>query len=198
LKVIAVSGSYRPDGPTEQAAKAILEGAASKGAATVFVALRDKDIRFCLNCRSCGQEPGEEPGDCVIKDDMAGLIKECLSSDVLVFSSPINFYQATALSKLFVERLVPMGYWPWKKGAPANRIKRKSRKAVLISSSAAPGIMARIAWPKALAALRAGAEVLGARVVKHLHYGLASVEKRVVLSEKDLKRAFELGAKLIA
>lgn len=195
-RFIAISASYRPDGPTEQAAKALLEGAASKGAAVSFVALRDKDIRFCQNCRTCTQEPGEAPGSCVIPDGMAGLIRDCLASDVLVISSPLNFHQSTALSKVFVERLIPLGYWPWGKPGPENRIKKRTRKAVLIASSAAPAPMAMIAWPKAMDALKAGAEVLGAKVVKRLYYGMAGMKRRTVLDEKDLKKARELGAKL--
>jgi len=196
MKILAISGSYRKDGPTEQAAKALLEGAASKGAETRFIALRDKDIRFCLNCRNCTQQPGEGPGECVLEDDMAGLIRECLSSDVLVLASPINFYQATALSKKFVERLIPLGYWPWEKNAPDMRIKKMTRKAVLMTSSAAPGPMVRLFWPHAMDIWKSAARVLGAKIVKKLYYGLASVKARVEISEKHRKQAFKLGVKL--
>jgi hypothetical protein len=38
--------------------------------------------------------------------------------------------------------------------------------------------------------------VLGAKVVKKLHYGLAAVEKDTALSEKKKREAFALGARL--
>jgi len=38
--------------------------------------------------------------------------------------------------------------------------------------------------------------VLGAKVVKKLHYGLAAGEKDATLSEKKKREAFALGAKL--
>jgi multimeric flavodoxin WrbA len=196
MKFIVLSGSYRKDGVTEQAAKALLEGAASKGAQTSFVALRDKNIQFCTNCRNCMQQPGEEPGECTQADDMKDLIRECLASDVLVVTSPINFYAATAMSKKFQERLVPMGYWPWDMPAPKMRFKKKTRKAVLITSSAAPAIVFQLLMPRAASILKYTAEALGARVVKKLRYGLVGMKPHVELSPNALKKAFELGAKL--
>ena len=196
MKVLALSGSYRPDGPTEQAAKALLEGAASKGAQTQFVALRDKDIHFCTNCRACTQKPGDEPGECSQKDDMKGLIEECLSSDVLILSSPINFYQATAMTKKFLERLVPLGYWPWDKHSPVFRSRGKARKAVILSSTAAPGFIVSLFMPHSTDTLKVMAKTLGAKVVKQGWYGLVGMKPRVELSEKKRKEAFDLGVKL--
>ena len=198
MKIIALSGSYRKDGPTEQAAKALLEGAASKGAKTSFVALREKNIQFCTNCRSCTQQPGDEPGECTQADDMKDLIRECLAGDVLVLASPINFYQATAMSKKFLERLVPLGYWPWDKPSPSFRLKGKTRKAVLVSSSAAPGFIMPLLLSHATDTLKLTAKTLGARVVKHLRYGLTGMKPHVELSPKDLKKAFDLGVKLVS
>jgi putative NADPH-quinone reductase len=196
MKFIALSGSYREDGVTEQAAKALLEGAKSKGAQTSFVALRDKNIQFCTNCRHCMQQPGEEPGECTQADDMKDLIRECLASDVLVIVSPINFYSATAMSKKFLERLVPMGYWSWDMHSPKMRFKRKTRRAVLMASSAMPAIMLQLLMPRSMDVLKHTAESLGAKVVKRLRYGLVGMKPHVELSPKALKKAFDLGAKL--
>ncbi len=198
MKILALSGSYRPDGPTEQAAKALLAGAASKGAQTLFVALRDKDIRFCTNCRTCTQQPGDKPGECAQLDDMKGLIKECLSSDILVLSSPINFYQATAMTKKFLERLVPLGFWPWDKPAPSFRSRGKARKAILLTSSAAPGFIMPILFSHSSDTLKLTAKTLGAKVVKQMRYGLAGQKPRTELPAKELKKVYELGAKLAA
>ena len=196
MKFIALSGSYRKDGVTEQAAKALLEGAASKGAQTGFVALRDKNIQFCTNCRNCNQQPGEEPGECTLEDDMKSLIRECLASDVLVVASPINFYSATAMSKKFLERLVPFGYWPWDMPSPKMRLKGTARKAVLMSSSAAPAFIMSLLMLRSTDILKHTAKTFGAKVVKNLRYGLVGMKPHVELSPKALKKAFDLGAKL--
>jgi multimeric flavodoxin WrbA len=196
MKILALSGSYRPNGPTEQAARALLEGAASKGAQTRFVALRDKNIRFCTNCRACTQRPGDAPGECSQKDDMKELIGECLSSDILVLSSPINFYEATALTRKFLERLLPLGFWPWDKNFFGFRYRGKARKAVILSSAAAPGFIWPLLMPNALNTLKVLASTLGAKVVHHLCYGLVGTKPRVILPGKKLKKAFALGAKL--
>jgi multimeric flavodoxin WrbA len=196
MKILALSGSYRPDGPTEQATRALLAGAASRGAETRFVALRDKDIHFCTNCRVCTQKPGDAPGECSQKDDMKGLIHECLSSDVLILSAPINFYETTALTRKFLERLLPFGYWPWDKKFFGFRPRGKARKAVIFSSSAAPGLMIPLLMPHSTDTLKVMAKTLGAKVVKQWCFGLVGSKPRVELSERKLKKAFALGAKL--
>jgi hypothetical protein len=77
-------------------------------------------------------------------------------------------------------------------------MKGKKRRAVLLTSSAAPAAIARVAWPHAADTLKYAAETLGAKVVKRLHYGLASVDQHAELSPKEKKKAFELGAKLVS
>jgi multimeric flavodoxin WrbA len=127
---------------------------------------------------------------------MRGLIRECLSSDILVLSSPINFYEATALTRKFLERLLPLGYWPWDKPIFGFRPRGKTRKAVILSSAAAPAFLMPFFMPHAADSLKVTAKTLGARVVKHLCYGLAGSKPRVILPDKKLKKAFDLGAKL--
>ena len=45
------------------------------------IRLRDVPIRFCLNCRECTQQPGPEPGRCVLDDAMAELIGQIEACD---------------------------------------------------------------------------------------------------------------------
>lgn len=127
---------------------------------------------------------------------MRDLIRECLAGDVLVIASPINFYSATAMTKKFVERLVPFAYWPWDMPAPKMRVKGKTRKAVLMSSSAAPSIAIQLFFPHSIDTLKYAAETLGAKVVKKIRYGLVAMKPHYELSPKAVKKAYDLGVKL--
>ncbi len=196
MKIVAIIGSYRKGRIIDSAVTEILRGAESSGAETEKIYLVDQHIEFCRNCRECTQTPGNEPGRCVHNDAMGSLIQTCLASDLLVLASPVNMGSATAVTKRFLERLAPLGYWPY--GQPAPRMRNpspKSRRALLVSSSAAPSILARLS-PGATPVLKYIANTMGARVVKRLHYGLAAFQKDTALSPKARRKAFALGASL--
>lgn len=194
-KVVAIIGSYRKGGTVDTAVEAVLAGAREHGAETKKIHLLDKHIEYCRNCRDCTQTAGEARGRCAIRDDVVAILSEIESADAVVLGSPVNFYNVTALFRTFLERLVGCVYWPWGQPAPKPRSKELPRKAVLISSSAAPGFLLPLATgaPKAL---RLAANCLGARPVAKLWIGLAAQSKSPELSEKVLQRAHRIGEEL--
>ena len=52
-KILAIDGSYRDDGITDQAINALARAMTDRGAEVEIVLLRDYPIEFCLNCREC-------------------------------------------------------------------------------------------------------------------------------------------------
>lgn len=74
---------------------------------------------------------------------MAGILDTLEAADALVIGAPVNFGNVNALTQQFLERCVCYGYWPWNARRPQWRNPQISKKAVLVSSSAAPGILAR-------------------------------------------------------
>jgi putative NADPH-quinone reductase len=194
-RVVAIAGSYRKGGITDQAVEAVLEGARESGAETETVRLIERHLEFCTNCRKCMQAPGEERGKCVQKDDLESILAEIETADAVVLASPVNDYNVTAIFRLFMERLVGYAYWPWGKNAPTARTKRQPRRAALISSAAMPGFLIPLATG-APRALRLTAKLLGARRVGSLWIGLAAHQPRQQLSDRVRKRARRLGRKL--
>jgi len=195
-RVFAIVGSYRRGGVTDSAVDAILEGAREKGAETHKIYLLDKHIEFCNNCRACTQEPGPVRGKCAQKDDMEAILNEMEAADSIVLGSPINFFNVTAIFRCFLERLVVYAYWPWKGVmGPAGRIKKQTKKAVLVISSAAPGVFIPIGTgaPKAM---KTAAQCVGAQVVGKLYIGLSSREPHPKLSLREAARARRMGARL--
>jgi multimeric flavodoxin WrbA len=196
-RVIAIVGTYRKGGIVDSAVDEVLAGAKAEGAEVVSVHLMDKHIEFCTNCRSCTQQPGTKRGECVIADDMNELLDEIEKSDYLVLASPMNFWTVTAVTKRFMERLVCYADWPWKQGGPKMRNKVKTRRAVIVASSAAPSLLARL-MTNIVKQLKGVADVFGAKTVGTLFIGLAAINQNQTLSERTKRRAQALGRKLVS
>ncbi len=96
-----------------------------------------------------------------------------------------------------MERLVVYGYWPWDKDAPQFRkAKAMKKKALLISSCAAPGILGR--WMYGThKQLKMTANVIGADVVGTLFTGLIAKQPHPELPEQVQAKARSLALKLI-
>jgi multimeric flavodoxin WrbA len=196
-RILAINGSYRDDGITDQAVEVVVQAAQSSGADAETVLLRDYPIEFCLNCRECTQQPGESPGMCVQQDAMHDLVNRIELADAFILAAPTNFGSVTAVFKRFMERLVVYAYWPWDMNAPQFRkAGSRRKKAVLISSCAAPGILGRWIYSSSKQ-LRMTAKVIGADTVGVLFTGLVSKQEHPRLSEKTRAKARSLAAKLV-
>ena len=196
-RVLAINGSYRPGGVTDQAVEATVAAVEALGGEAEIIFLRDTPIEFCLNCRACTQEPGGEPGECVRGDGMRELIEKIERADAYILASPTNLGAVTAIFKRFMERLVAYCYWPWERNTPhLRKVKTLKKKAVLISSCAAPGIFGRLFYGTHKQ-LTVTAQTIGARSVGTLFSGLVSKEARPKVSGRAAARASALAAKLI-
>lgn len=195
-QIVAINGSYRDDGTIDQAVNAVAVAARQAGANVEVILLRDTPIEFCLNCRECTQAAGEAPGQCVQHDGMQELVAKIEAADGYILASPTNFGTVTALFKRFLERLVVYAYWPWGMHAPQFRKANMAAKpAVLIASSAAPGIMGRWFY-STTKQLKTTAQTIGAKPLGTLFIGLAAGAPHQPLPQKTLRKAQRLGAAL--
>jgi len=194
--IVAIVGTYRKGGVIDTAVDEILRAASDAGAQTSKIYLVDKHIEFCTNCRGCMQNPGFKRGACRHNDDMAGILDQLDSADGLVLASPVNFYNVTAVTRRFMERLAVYGYWPWGKGAPKFRVAKSVKKALLVTSSAAPAFIGRIFYRPALTALKGIAQCFGAKVVDRLYLGMVAQQPDATFDKKDFARAYCAGRKL--
>jgi multimeric flavodoxin WrbA len=196
-KILVINGSYRDNGITDQVIITMVEALETDGAEVEIILLRDYPIEFCLNCRECTQQPGNMPGECVQHDGMQELINKIEESDGFILASPTNFGSVTAIFQRFIERLVVYGYWPWDMNAPKYRKANvPQKKAVLISSCAAPGFLGR--WVYGVyKQLNTTAQIIGANNVGTLFTGLIAKEPHHRLSEKVQAKARALTVKLL-
>lgn len=194
-RILAVNGSYRDNGAIEQAVALAVQTAQAAGATVEIVTLRDIPIEFCRNCRECTQMPGTTPGRCVQQDRMQELIDKIEAADGYILASPTNFYSVTAIFKRFMERLVVYAYWPWGTPAPQPRKKQPTKRAVLIATSAAPGLLGRFFYTT-LKQLELTAKTIGARPVGNLFIGLMSQQEQPVLPDRSKRRIEKIVHKL--
>ncbi len=195
-RVVAIVGSYRKQGMIDEAIDTILAAAREKGAATEKIYLVDHQIEFCTNCRACTQSAGASRGKCVHQDEFEAVMASIDAADVVVLGSPVNFDNVTAIFRRFMERLISTAYWPWGGKIPSPRNKLHTKHAVLVTSSAAPALFARI-FSGSLRALKRTADVLGARPVANLCIGLAAMHPNQQLSKSAKRRARSIGLGIV-
>ncbi len=196
-KVLAINGSYRDDGVTDKTVEFLIQELISAGAEAEHIHLREYPIEFCLNCRECTQQAGDVPGKCVLDDGLNALVDKIEQADAYIFASPTNFGSVTALFKRFMERMVVYGYWPWGAKFPKFRKEKVAKKkAILISSCGAPGIMGRWLFGT-YGQLKKTAGVVGADSVGEIFTGLVSTEQHPELSERTIAKIKTLAVKLV-
>ena len=102
-KVVVLSTSLRANSNSELLAKSFVEGAKEAGNEVEYISLKNKDIRFCIGCLAC-----QKTGHCVIKDDVADIMNSVLEADVVVWATPIYYYEMSGQMKTLIDRLNPM------------------------------------------------------------------------------------------
>lgn len=195
-QLLAVNGSYRENGAIDQAVDVAVRTALEAGAAIEVIHLRDFPIEFCRNCRQCTQVPGDVPGECVHQDRMRELIEKIEAAEGYILASPTNFYSVTAVFKRFMERLVVYAYWPWGMGAPKYRKRKATKRAILIASSAAPGLMGRFLYTT-LKQLKMTARTIGAKPAGSIFIGLMSQQEQPTLPVKTQERVRAMVRRLM-
>ena len=102
-KAVVISTSARHDSNSHALAEAFRKGAEDAGNEAELISLRGKKIAFCLGCLAC-----QKKGECVIKDDAVGIEKKVLDADVVVWATPIYYYEMSGQMKTLIDRLNPM------------------------------------------------------------------------------------------
>lgn len=100
MKVLALSGSPRKKGNSEELLHAVVRGMMLQGAQVETVRIVDLEIHPCIGCGGC-----DKSGECIFEDDMWDLYEKIIEADRVILCSPIYFYGITAQAKAFVDRL---------------------------------------------------------------------------------------------
>ena len=92
-KVLIISTSLRNNANSEILAKEVEKGAIEVGHSVEFVSLKDKG---CLACQKLGK--------CVINDDANEITLKMKEADVIVWATPIYYYEMSGQMKTLIDR----------------------------------------------------------------------------------------------
>ena len=102
-KVLIISTSPRKGGNSEILADEFAAGAREAGHEVEKVCLYDKTINFCKGCLAC-----QKTQCCVIHDDADAIMRKMKDADVIVFATPIYYYEMCGQMKTMLDRANPL------------------------------------------------------------------------------------------
>jgi len=91
LKILAISGSPRPQGNTYLLLHETLKVLEQQGLETEYLSLHDKQIMPCRACMKCAKEKNR----CAQEDDFMPVYEAMAAADGLLVGSPVYFGSAT-------------------------------------------------------------------------------------------------------
>lgn len=102
-KVVVISTSLRAGSNSDMLADKFIDGAVSVGNSVEKISLAGKNIAFCKGCLAC-----QKLGRCVIDDDVNEIMKKVLAADVVVWATPIYYYEMSGQMKTLIDRMNAM------------------------------------------------------------------------------------------
>ena len=102
-KILILSTSPRKGGNSDGLADAFAEGAREAGHQVEKIVLYDKTIGFCRGCLAC-----QKTQRCVIRDDADAIAQTMRSAEVIVFATPVYFYEMCGQMKTLLDRSNPL------------------------------------------------------------------------------------------
>ena len=123
MKILVLNGSPHLNGATSDMVGAFSQGAEEAGHEVETINVAHKIINGCMACEYC-----REKGVCCQGDDMQAIYREILSSDMVVFASPIYYFTLSAQLQAAIRRTYSID------------IPRNVKKVALIMSSGSPSV----------------------------------------------------------
>ena len=102
-KVLVISTSMRVGHNSDHFAQVFCDGAISAGHEVEYISLKGRKISFCIGCSAC-----HTSRRCVLQDDAAEIIEKMKQADVLVFATPIYFFEMSGQMKTLLDRTNPL------------------------------------------------------------------------------------------
>jgi len=103
MNILVITTSLRKNSNSELLADYFIKGAQEQHHNVEKITLKDKKIAFCHGCLAC-----QSLGECIIKDDSNGIVKKMCNADILVFATPIYYYEMSGQMKVLLDRANPL------------------------------------------------------------------------------------------
>jgi multimeric flavodoxin WrbA len=102
MKITTLLGSAKKKGNTATVLGWTEDALESMGHDVERIYLNSKTIKGCLGCAKCRETPDEIA--CVQKDDAEDVLSRMMASDVVLYASPIYFWEFSAQIKALIDR----------------------------------------------------------------------------------------------
>jgi len=107
MKIVVINASSKgKKSNTNVMVQAFFKGAQEAGAETLSVFLSEKEIKHCKGCHICWTKG---PGQCVINDDMLGVLSDMGGANIIAFATPVYFENISGMLKVFMDRMTMIG-----------------------------------------------------------------------------------------
>lgn len=102
MKIVALQGSARKNGNTAKTLFWIQKELESSRHSVDNIYLSSKNMNGCLACKKCKEKNDEIA--CVQNDDVIPILEKMLDSDLVIYASPIYFWNFSAQIKTVIDR----------------------------------------------------------------------------------------------
>ena len=177
-KRILVFLSGRNDGSTNVLCDEFINGAKESGNYVEKILVNNKNINYCLGCRACKLNKGI----CIHKDDMTEILYKIISSNIIVFASPVYFYSFNAQMKAIMDRTY------------AKLESIKDKEAYLIISGAAP---TKNYMNTIVESFEKYIDCFENIELRGIIYGCGAIEKDFLKGKDVIKEAYDMGKSII-
>lgn len=121
MKIVVITGSAHQNGTSAALADEFIKGVSEKGHNIYRFNAGVKNVHPCIGCNHCH----ETDKGCVFKDDMTELNPHLLEADMIVFATPIYYYNMNAQIRCVIDRFYAN-----------DAALHKNKKAILITTMA--------------------------------------------------------------
>lgn len=125
MNILVISGSPRKGGNTEIMAETFAKGAIESGHDVTIKTLSTLKVEPCTACGYCFTSGGV----CAQKDDMVEILEALDKADMLVFASPVYWFDISAQLKSAIDRMYARG-----------KVGFHHKYVALLLNSGAPGV----------------------------------------------------------
>jgi putative NADPH-quinone reductase len=102
MQVLSIFGGPRKKGNTSKVLTWVEDEVKAQGHQVERIDIASKKINGCLGCSKC-KENLNDPG-CVQTDDGNGVIDKMVSSELVIYASPLYYWGFSAQMKAFIDR----------------------------------------------------------------------------------------------
>lgn len=129
MKVLLLSG-IEFDERLEGYEELVISAAKKNGFEIEHVLIRNYSLQDCLGCLNCWFVT---PGQCVLKDCGAEILRKIHETDLLIMLSPVTFGGYSSCLKKMIDRVVPLAlpHIIWMKGRECHKKRYKKTPNIL-------------------------------------------------------------------